>query len=231
MLEERPVLCSDFNPALLTFSIMSTRVYCRILQQGFCPPTVPICRRLTALKANTSTRTNSNYAALSQKGGERAVLDRRLPLVKQPNGPMISGLERVPTPAILRNLFLGFLLSSPTLSHMGFKMLNSMAYSRSNFLSPDANPLLRAIVKPLFYEQFCAGTNKKEVSKTRDAIRRLGYAGVILCYGKEIQISRSNELQSTGSKYTTQALEVEQWQNGNLKTLDMVGEGDWIGLK
>ncbi|KAF2230753.1 FAD-linked oxidoreductase [Viridothelium virens] len=144
---------------------------------------------------------------------------------------MISGLERVPTPAILRNLLLGLLLSSPRLSHVGFKLLDKMAYSKSTLLNPDANPVLRAVVKPLFYDQFCAGTNQKEVFRTRDTIRRLGYAGVILCYGKEIQISRSKKLQSTGSECTDQALEVEQWKEGNLRTLDMVGEGDWIGLK
>ncbi|KAI9695083.1 MAG: hypothetical protein M1820_008945 [Bogoriella megaspora] len=106
-----------------------------------------------------------------------------------------------------------------------------MAYTQSSLLSPDANPMLRAIVKPLLYDQFCAGTNKKEILQTRDTVRRAGFAGVILCYGKEVQNSRSNELRSTGSRYAGQALEVEQWKIGNLKTLDMVGEGDWVGLR
>lgn len=210
---------------------MSTRVHCHMFRQRFCPPTVPLGRSLTAAKATIYNRTNSNYAALPRKGESHEIRDREIALRKRPNKSMISGLERVPTPAILRNLFLGLLLSSPHLSRIGLKLLDKMAYSQSVLLNPDANPVLRAIVKPLFYDQFCAGTNQKEVFKTRDTIRRLGYAGVILCYGKEIQISRSNKLQSTGSKYADQALEVEQWKRGNLRTLDMIGEGDWIGLK
>ncbi|KAI9652626.1 MAG: hypothetical protein M1821_008345 [Bathelium mastoideum] len=210
---------------------MTSRVNYYILQQGFRPLTVPASQRLTAARVTIYSRVYPSYATLSQKGEEHAELDRRLPPVRQRNKPVATGLERVPASVILRNLFIGLILSSPTLSNVGFKLLDKMAHSRSTLFNPDANPVLRAIVKPLFYDQFCAGRDQKEVLKTRDSIRRLGYAGVILCYGKEIQISRSNELHSTGRTCVDQALEVEQWKDGNLRTLDMVGEGNWIGLK
>ena len=231
MLEGSLVSCLNFNSATLIFSIMSIQVQCHFFPRAFYPLPVFVCPRLTAVRTIKYGRMNSTYVALPRKGEENDVLNRRLSMGKQANDPILSGLERVPTSAIVRSLFLGLLLSSPTLSRIGFKLLGKMTYSRSTLLNPDANPVLRAIVKPLFYDQFCAGTNRKEVFKTRDSIRRLGYAGVILCYGKEIQMSRSNELQSTGGKYANQALEIEQWKIGNLKTLGMVAEGDWIGLK
>lgn len=60
-------------------------------------------------------------------------------------------------------------------------------------------------------------------------IRGMGYSGVILCYGREIQVSSSNELRTTWDG--EEKAEIEEWKKGNLETLDMVGEGDWIGIK
>lgn len=142
-----------------------------------------------------------------------------------------SGLERLPTVNILRNLLLGSLFTSPLLFRVGMTVLSGIANSRSAFLNPDANPVLRALVKPLVYDQFCAGTNQVEIYKTRDTIKRMGFSGIILCYGKEIQVSSSGEVRSTGKGNDDQALEINMWRDGNMKTLDMVGEGDWLGMK
>lgn len=142
-----------------------------------------------------------------------------------------SGLERLPTVNILRNLLLGSLFTSPLLFRMGMTILSGIANSRSALLNPDANPILRALVKPLVYDQFCAGTNQYEIYKTRDTIKRMGFSGIILCYGKEIQVSSSGGLHSTGRGDANQTLEINMWRDGNLKTLDMVGEGDWLGMK
>lgn len=137
----------------------------------------------------------------------------------------------MPTSAILRNLFLGAMISSPLLFRFSSLVLDRLANARSVWLNPDANLLLKAIVKPLFYDQFCAGTNHREISKTRDSVRRMGFAGVILCYSKEVTASSSNALHSTGKDCANQAMEIECWKTANLETLDMVGAGDWLGLK
>lgn len=110
-------------------------------------------------------------------------------------------------------------------------MLHKIANSRSTLLNPDANPLLRLLVKPLIYDQFCAGTNKKEIAHTRDRIKSIGVSGIILCYGKEIQVSGKDELRSTGVAEVNEEAEIEHFKQGYLQTLDMVGEGDWIGIK
>lgn len=179
----------------------------------------------------TSKRTQSTVAIISDREPVRNA-HHQSPAVSQPVVEhSATGLNRVPTAAILRNLFLGAMISSPLLFRFGSRLLDSMANTRSTLANPDLNPILRAIVKPLFYDQFCAGTDQKEILVTRDRIRRMGFAGVVLCYGKEMQLSVSNELHSTGKGCDSQALEIEHWKQGNLETLDMTGAGDWLGMK
>lgn len=148
------------------------------------------------------------------------------------NVPQPSGLERLPTLCLWRNLILGAAFTSPTLFKIGFGAMSYVANSKSRFLNPDSNPLLRAIIKPLVYDQFCAGTNQHEIGLTRSLIQRMGFSGVILCYGKEIQVSgASNTIHSTGAGNSDQSIEVDLWKKGNLETLNMIGEGDWVGMK
>lgn len=142
-----------------------------------------------------------------------------------------TGLGRLPTMSLVRNLLLGVFFTSPVLFKLGLGMLQTVAESRSVMLNPDRNPVLRALFKPFVYDQFCAGTNKSEIYHTRDSIKSMGYSGIVLCYGKEIQISQSNELRSTGEMKADEAAEIEMWRAGNIATLDMVGRGDWLGIK
>ncbi|KAL9580661.1 MAG: hypothetical protein Q9212_004365 [Teloschistes hypoglaucus] len=143
-------------------------------------------------------------------------------------------LARLPTSSILRTLLLGAFFSSPILFTPGFALLKKISNSPSRLLNPDQNPILRAIVKPLVYDQFCAGTNKPEIQARMAQIKSLGFAGVILCYGQEIQIPMSDpSVLNHGHNTTNQHLdqELEQWKQGNLETLDMLGKGDWLGMK
>lgn len=140
-----------------------------------------------------------------------------------------SGLERLPTAALLRSLFLGVFFSSPTLFKPGFAFLRIVANSRSRLLNPDSNPVLRAILKSLLYDHFCAGTTRSEVIRTRDSIRQTGYSGVALCYGKEAPSSHRGADISI-ARDTVDA-EIEHWKQGNLETLDMIGAGDWLAMK
>lgn len=142
-----------------------------------------------------------------------------------------TGLERLPASSLTRNLMLGTMFTSPLLFKVGMAVLEKIANSESRLLNPDANPVLRALVKPVVYDQFCAGTNQKEIYKTRDEIRDMGYSGVILCYGREIQVSNGNEMKSTGKPISDMSQDIIWWRDGNLKTLNMVGGGDWLGMK
>ena len=147
------------------------------------------------------------------------------------DGTSLSGLKRLPTSILLRSLLLGKLFTTPFLFEPAFRIFQKIANSRSRFLNVDRNPLLRSLIKPLVYDQFCAGRNELEVAKTRVKIRSIGYSGVILCYGKEVVVDASDSLLSTGSSNARGDVEIAQWRDGNLKTLDMIGQGDWLGLK
>lgn len=174
-------------------------------------------------------RSYSDYAVEAQdtKLHNDFACSRKQPATQQ----KASGLERLPTFSIFRNLLLGSMITNPIIFKMGYTILNTMANSRLAILNPDANPVLRAVVKPLVYDQFCAGTNQKEIFKTRDQIRKMGYAGVILCYGREAIVDSSNKARATGEASTTENAELNMWRDGNLSTLDMAGSGDWLGIK
>ena len=106
--------------------------------------------------------------------------------------------------------------------------MRTIANSHSPILNPDKNPLIRAIVKPLIYNHFCAGTNKKEIDRTKAEAKQIGFSGIILCYGKETGVADIDASQAGSERL---AAEVAQWRDGNLLTLDMIGKGDWVGMK
>ncbi|KAG8624284.1 hypothetical protein KVT40_007351 [Elsinoe batatas] len=143
-----------------------------------------------------------------------------------------SALARLPTTGIVRSLILGSFLASPLLFNPGLAFLQRITRSKSLLLNPDRNWLLRAVIKPLIYDQFCAGTHEAEIRKRVAAIRDLGFSGVLLAYGKEIQIYEKNNTSAeqvvAASKHDE---ELELWKKGNLQTLDMLEENDVLAMK
>ena len=142
-------------------------------------------------------------------------------------------LARLPTASVFRNLLLGAFFSSPILFTPGFALLKKISNSPSRMLNPDKNPIIRAIVKPLVYDQFCAGTKRLEIQAKISQIKSLGFSGVILCYGKEVQIQKSSQphVDDRHDSHETFDQECELWKQGNLETLDMIGDGDYLGIK
>lgn len=140
-----------------------------------------------------------------------------------------QALARLSTFSVLRSLILGIFFTSPRLFKPGFSILEKIANSSSVVLSPDKNPLLRATIKPFIYDQFCAGRDRREIQQSIQQIKRLGFSGVILCYGKELQVDESHALAS--SKGIGLDPEINQWKEGNLETIVMVGESDFLGIK
>ncbi|CAD0022952.1 unnamed protein product [Aureobasidium pullulans] len=140
-----------------------------------------------------------------------------------------SHLHRISTVNLLRNIFLGKVFTSPFLFKYGVACLSKIANSRSAILDPDKNALLRALIKPMIYDHFCAGTNKLEIKKTLDYLKIMGFKGVILIYSREIPampVEALNELEPL-----TQDEDIDIWRDGNVKTLDMVEPGDYVGIK
>lgn len=90
------------------------------------------------------------------------------------------------------------------------------------------------LLKKTFYAQFCAGENAKEVRRTVQGLKEMGYKGVILAYGKEIVLEKGEKVQKSlafTSEFSTTGSDIQTWKMGTMKTVEMAEEGDFIGLK
>ncbi|KAH8592130.1 FAD-linked oxidoreductase-like protein [Bisporella sp. PMI_857] len=112
-------------------------------------------------------------------------------------------------------------------------IMSHLAHTKSPFLSPDTNPLLRTLLKATFYAQFCAGETRQEVHRTIASLKTLGYKGVILNYAKEVVLSPSEKaaLKSSGPSIASVETELKPWANGTLETVRLTSEGDFVALK
>ncbi|ETI21004.1 hypothetical protein G647_07347 [Cladophialophora carrionii CBS 160.54] len=178
------------------------------------------------LQSSTTTHTFVD----SRRGKEESVLVPATPESAPFSAPPLA---RLSTASILRTLVLSAFFTTPWLFKPGLAVFEKVANSQSAWLNPDRNPLLRTAIYPLVYKQFCAGRNQAEIARTSAEVRKLGFSGIVLCYGKEVQV-RGQADESVGHatvKPNPMDMEIDQWADGNIKTLDMVGPGDWLGIK
>ncbi|KAJ5990253.1 hypothetical protein N7522_010460 [Penicillium canescens] len=114
-------------------------------------------------------------------------------------------------------------------------LIRVLSTSKATLLNPDKNLPLNKLLRWTVYNHFCAGTNSKEVSKTVADVKKIGYQGVILGYSKEIVLDHNEKLavdEYGSAKYSDRCYEmVEEWKNGTLETLHMVGPGDFLAVK
>ncbi|KAJ9651415.1 proline dehydrogenase [Neophaeococcomyces mojaviensis] len=149
-------------------------------------------------------------------------------VAEKPTELSCSPLARLPTSNILRSLFLSFFFTSSTLFRPGLAIFSGIANSQSAFLNPDKNPIIRVLTRNIVYDQFCAGRNLAEIQRTSSLIRNLGFSGVALCYGKEVQLGADNKYH--GRSVSMQE-EIAQFRKGNLETVAMIKKGDWLAIK
>ncbi|KEF54068.1 uncharacterized protein A1O9_09863 [Exophiala aquamarina CBS 119918] len=118
--------------------------------------------------------------------------------------------------------------------------MNFVAHSKSRFLDPDQNPVVRGLIRAAIYNHFCAGTSPAEVKATIKQIKSAGYAGVILGYGREIVIDTSEAAGDRGKDKDKllagvggreEDKHIALWLQGNLTTLEMIGRGDYMNVK
>jgi len=190
------------------------------------------CRRLLfASNAKHHFETKCYISTDSAVGDSRAFskLNER---TAQHNNALPNALARLPTSSILRSIFLSVFFTSPALFRPGFAVFQKIANSQSRWLNPDKNPVLRAVIRPIIYDHFCAGRNVAEIQRTSSVIKGLGFSGVVLCYGKEVALSADEKFLGYGDgEGAAIDAEIKQWRDGNLATLDMIKEGDWLGIK
>lgn len=152
--------------------------------------------------------------------------------------PSSTPLAVLPTKTLLRSLLISTISTKSFLLTPALGVLGFLTRSKSRFFNPDKNPLLHFVLKKSFYEHFCAGENEKEVRRTVQNIKDMGFKGVILTYAREVVVDRTVEDKSgtAGSDgeiiVTDQDLvDIESWEKGVLHTVEMIGEHDFLALK
>ncbi|PYH44615.1 putative proline oxidase Put1 [Aspergillus saccharolyticus JOP 1030-1] len=147
-------------------------------------------------------------------------------------------LASLPTRTFLRSLFLTSAMASPLLTPC-LLLMKLLVDSPSKLLRPSSNPAMDYLLRRTIYDHFCAGTNEVEVRQTVHEMKRLGYKGVILGYARESiahvnqcshQETRAAVLQEQQQQAQWEEA-VEEWKEGNLRTLKMLGEGDYLAIK
>ncbi|VUC28521.1 unnamed protein product [Clonostachys rosea] len=158
--------------------------------------------------------------------------------------------SKLPPHAMLPNLMLWRSLLIATVSTHRFllspalSILSFFSKPRTGILSLQGNPLLRKIFKGTLYNHFCAGENSQEVKATINNIKHMGFRGVILTYAAEVVVDKTSEedagngVAQSKDEPTSGALQehpqdpaIEGWREGVLKTVGMIGEGDYLALK
>jgi proline dehydrogenase len=137
-------------------------------------------------------------------------------------------LKHLPMSALLRTILLSRIFASPSITRLGMSVLNTIASSRHPLLDPDRNWLLNRALRSLIYNHFCAGTGPQEIAATVNNLRSAGYAGVILTYAREIV---QHELAEADPGVDISAQHIQQWLDGNMKTLAVMGRDDYLGVK
>lgn len=147
----------------------------------------------------------------------------------------MSPMARIPTRILFRSLLLTSLMTSSTFLRPALAVMGVLSTSKSTFLDPDRNIFLNRFLRWTVYNHFCAGTSRKEVSKTVADIKKIGYQGVILGYSREVVLDHNETVSADefgNLHYSEKCYKaIEQWKSGTLETLGMIGPGDFLGVK
>lgn len=142
-------------------------------------------------------------------------------------------LSCLPLSTLLRSYLVTYISSRPVLLSPALRLLSFLAHSKSPLLNPDANPLIRLLLKKTLYAQFCAGETPAEIKRTVEGLKSMGYPGVILAYAREVVMDEDEATAlSEGSKPSADSKdEVNQWEMGTIDTVKLATSDDYVGVK
>jgi hypothetical protein len=145
-------------------------------------------------------------------------------------------LSIIPTISLLRSIAVNSISSSPVLLRPSMYIMSKLAHAKSPVFNPDKNPVLGYCLKKTFYAQFCAGENAKEVEKTINSLKSMGFKGVMLGYAKEVVLDEDtvSQLESCGADEAAEACiknEILPWKKGTLETVALTHPGDFVSVK
>ncbi|KAG8533751.1 uncharacterized protein KY384_001492 [Bacidia gigantensis] len=172
-----------------------------------------------------SNRAITTQVSLTDLTRKRLAADPERNLVKE------RPLSLLSLSHLLRSYAITSLSSSPRILSPVLRAFSVLANSSWAVLSPDRNPLLHFVLKKTFYAHFCAGETTQEVKRTVEGLKKLGFKGVILSYGKEIVLERGDKPEIRKTETREEMKEVDSWREGTIKTVEMAVPGDFVALK
>ncbi|KAK6810960.1 hypothetical protein RU639_013227 [Aspergillus parasiticus] len=153
-------------------------------------------------------------------------------------------LSALPTSMLLRSLLVAAITSKPYLLKPSLSILSLLSKSGNGLLlNVDRNIILHTILKWTFYKQFCAGENARETQATVQMFKDLGFRGTLLTYAKETVFDHSTnksqqglgvttgQEKGQGINGTTYCEHIEAWREGTVKTVELLGEDDYLAMK
>ncbi|KAK1972449.1 proline dehydrogenase [Colletotrichum sublineola] len=180
---------------------------------------------------------NSTQAAISG-ASDIPPLTRSSPATgarKPVQGHPLSGL---PTGTLLRSLLITTISSHRLLLIPALKTLSFLAKpGRALLFDVDRNPVLHAVLRKTFYDQFCTGETAAETRACVQRLKALGFRGVILTYAKETVFDHLTQSAVEHGKVSGASsaggfdADIEDWKRGTLETAAQIEEGDYLAIK
>jgi hypothetical protein len=199
---------------------------------------VPAVLRSTARKDGVTLlaiRLSSSYATK-----ERGVLNT--PRQDTRSLAKTSPLSVMPLPMFLRSFLVATISSKKWLLLPSLRILDFFSKPHRTWIfNLEKNPILYAILKKSFYDQFCAGTTPAETRTCVKALKDLGFRGVILTYASEMVFDHKSgndhspgaAAEETKEEETGVKIDnvIESWRAGTVGTIDLIDEGDILAIK
>ncbi|KAI9370208.1 FAD-linked oxidoreductase-like protein [Aspergillus egyptiacus] len=154
-------------------------------------------------------------------------------LLQAPPTSKESPLAVLPLKTLIYSVLFTSVMSSPILGPC-VGLLKYVIESKSPLLHPSRNRLMRYLLRTTIYNHFCAGENEAEVRQSVQKMKALGFKGVILGYARESVARMDHARYGASAANAKQALmerAVDEWKEGNLRTLSMIGKGDYLNVK
>ncbi|KAL3442700.1 FAD-linked oxidoreductase-like protein [Aspergillus insuetus] len=144
-----------------------------------------------------------------------------------------SPLAVLPTKSLIYSVLFTSVISSPLLKP-ALGLLKYVIDSKSSVIHPSKNPVMRYLLRKTIYNHFCAGENEIEVRRSVQKMKALGFKGVILGYARE-SVANMDDVKhlpaSSNVKQEAWDRAVDEWKDGNIRTLKMIGQGDYMNVK
>ncbi|KAL4937930.1 hypothetical protein BDV06DRAFT_65295 [Aspergillus oleicola] len=141
-------------------------------------------------------------------------------------------LAVLPTRTLIYSVLFTSMMSTPLLRPC-LGMLKYVIESRSSLLHPSRNPVMRRVLRTTIYNHFCAGENEIEVRRSVQKMKALGFKGVTLGYARESVAKIDVGDLAVPATVKEEALDraIDEWKEGNIRTLKMIGDGDCMNIK